>query len=221
MLSGPWHYVLRPCSHHFFTGYTVSALVYDRSVHPSRYLGAVGTDVSLSAVMRVYNSTDEEETTKAVKRLTAYIAIQEFQFSCESREINLNYCEIQSLRHFSAGDVGICIPKQYQNEQGGVDTERLESYILSQNTTLEYSINNSTVTTTVGNNTAIETMDTPNEAVATNETNVTVVYKVQSLDELSTKTILEIINCSNAFVRSCPGKDEYPRQATPQQQFFS
>ena len=166
--------------------------------------------------MRVYNSTDEEETARAVKRLTAYIT-QEFQFSCESGVINLTYCEVQSLRHFSAGDAAICVPKQYQNEQGGLDLELLESYILGQNTTVEISVNNSTVTTTVGNNTAIETMATPNGTMTTNET---VVYNIQSLDELSTLTILEILKCTNAFVEPCPGKDEYPRQATPQLPFF-
>lgn len=70
------------------TGYTVSALLYDRSIAPPRFIGAVGIDFLLSAAMKIYQAS-EEETIKAIKRLTSFISQANLNMTCKQQKIDL------------------------------------------------------------------------------------------------------------------------------------
>lgn len=227
------------------TGYTVSALLYDRAVAPPRFIGAVGIDFLLSAAAKIYQAS-EEEIIKAIERLTTYIAETNFAMTCEQQKINLTYCEVQSLRYFSGGNDAICIPPSLQDDQGGLDIAKLEAYLLEQNTaeaytsslsdteTIDLPVGNETATIVSGNGTTNVTLQFQNETativsesettnvtlqnetitfdIGMNQSDAEVTYHaMQSLSDLSTHTLLENLNCSNAFVFPCPGMDEYPR----------
>lgn len=94
-------------------GYTVSALVYDRSVEPPRFEGAVGMDVSADAAVRVFNGT-LSETENAIKRITQSITVQNYNTTCDQQRINLTKCEVQSIRHYSGGNAAVCVPEKIQ-----------------------------------------------------------------------------------------------------------
>lgn len=57
-----------------------------------------------------------EETEQAIKDITKNITESNFNVTCGQQRINLTYCEIQSIRHFSAGDYAICLPRKAASE---------------------------------------------------------------------------------------------------------
>lgn len=196
-------------------------------------MALVGIDFLISAAMEIYEAS-EEETIKAINRLTSYIAEENFAFTCEQQEINLTYCELQSLRHFSGGEEAVCIPVQLQNSEGGLDIAKLEAYLLEQNVTEEYTANAelaeaelaemdaniTTVNVTLGNETitiAAELNETETGNITTETRTIEAAgvepayAPVQSISELSAQSLLENLNCSNAFSLPCPGMDEYPK----------
>ena len=123
------------------SGYTVSALVYDRNVEPPRFKGAVGMDVSVTAAVRVFNGT-MSETQNAIKRIIQSITVQNYNTTCDQQRINLTKCETQSIRHYGGGNAAVCIPEK----------EKKETVSTTQTTvpTLNVTTSNSTVDTPDG-----------------------------------------------------------------------
>jgi hypothetical protein len=66
-------------------------------------------DVLVAAAQKVYGGT-EEETETAIKRITTYISNANLDVTCAEQSLNLSYCELQSLRHFSGGKSSLCVP---------------------------------------------------------------------------------------------------------------
>lgn len=99
------------------TGFTVSALVYDRNVEPPQFMGAVGMDISLEAAMNLYGSTSMEETQKVMNDIIINIQETEFDATCEQQRINLTYCETQSVRYLAGGIGAVCLPNELFNEE--------------------------------------------------------------------------------------------------------
>ena len=152
--------------------------------------------------MKIYEGS-EEETIKAIQRLTSYISLTEFEATCEQQKINLTYCELQSLRFYSGGDTTLCIPKEFQNDDGTLNQPKVEAFFLEQNTTEDQTIHLNTNETSANTTGEID--------LVTNKTNVIIQVEVQSVDDLSFQTVIKKLNCSSAYVSPCPGKDEYPR----------
>ena len=153
--------------------------------------------------MKIYEGS-EEETIKAISRLTSFISLTDLKDTCAQQTINLTYCELQSLRYYSGGDATVCIPEEFQDDEGRMDQAKLEAYLLEQNTTEVQTVQLNVNETDVNATGEID-------LITSNKTNVTIQVEVQSVDELSVQTILQNLNCSSAFVSPCPGMDEYPR----------
>lgn len=175
--------------------------MYDRTVEPPRFSGAVGVDFLASAAEKIYGGT-VEETAEAIKRITSKIADVNFAFECDKLNFNLSYCALQGLRQYSAGNSSVCIPDRFQNDEGRLDYEAVDAYIIEQNLT-EY----------VSLQFTVDTMNTTNEnETALNETNTIVTaIPVESSSDISIDTLLELLYCSQAVVIPCSGREEYPR----------
>lgn len=120
------------------TGYTVSALVYNRDVDPNQFMGAVGMDISLEAAMNLYGSTSMEETQKVMNDIIINIRETEFNATCEQQRINLTYCETQSVRYLAGGIGAICFPTEIFNEQAATEnaTNTTENATAIENATI-------------------------------------------------------------------------------------
>jgi hypothetical protein len=213
--------------------------VFDRAIQPPRFVGAgktdpqcagfrfhffvafspiliytftVGIDFLMSAATQIYGAS-VEETAKAIRRITSYIHQANFEMTCAQQKLNLTYCELQSLRHFSGGNVSICIPEQFQTDQGRIDLAKVEAYVLKQNTTEAVTVELTDTTNGTTNQTDENQTEATEETISTTEEQTTITaLSVQSSTDLSYQTLLELLNCSNAFVLPCPGVEEYPRQ---------
>jgi hypothetical protein len=119
------------------TGFTVSALVYNRNVEPPQFMGAVGMDISLEAAMKLYGSTSMEETQVVMNDIITNIRETEFSATCEQQRINLTYCETQSVRYLAGGIGAICFPNESFDENATINAT-----ITTENVTI-----NATITT--------------------------------------------------------------------------
>lgn len=168
------------------SGYTVSALVYNRDVEPPQFMGAVGMDISAKVAMNLYGGT-MQDTQIAMGEIINNIRETEFNTTCEQQRINLTDCEIQSVRYLAGGIIAICFPTEL-NETLAPSTAAANAVINTENAT-------------------IATVNAP--VAAENATNAAE-NATRTLFESGTIDNLLLLNCSKAFLAPCPGYDEYP-----------
>lgn len=84
-------------------GITSSALVYDRTINPPLFIGAVGADLTMDKIEQVlgYGGTEADETLKRVMETFN-------QTPTVICPINLEGCGLEAARYFSGGYVAMC-----------------------------------------------------------------------------------------------------------------
>ncbi|KAL7551755.1 hypothetical protein ACHAWF_014944 [Thalassiosira exigua] len=169
-------------------GYTVSALVYNRDVQPPRYMGAVGMDITAEAAMKLHGGT-MAETVNVMSEIISNKKLKDFNTTCEQQRINLTSCEIQSMRQMFGGTGAICLPDQLNTTE-----EVIEDLLIGDVDDVTVNITGSNTTTNI----------TGDQLLGDKE------EETLNDDERNEVLFEDVLNCTESFLKPCPGYDEYP-----------